>query len=85
MGRRMQDHQRAYKKAPDRKMCPTRKVRHEVQGDALDAALSASLSYGHPMRAYQCYRCRGWHLTSQPKSQPVRGSESVPPVETPEG
>ncbi len=43
--------------------CPSGKIRHREIGDALDAALSSSLAYGIPFRAYDCPKCDGFHVT----------------------
>ncbi len=77
MGKRFQDHQRTYARAPRRGTCPSRKIRHTTHGDALDAALSSSLSYGMPFRAYECSDCKGWHVTSK-----ARPKTAQKPAET---
>lgn len=66
MGKRFQDHLKNHASksgAPKNRGCTSGKVKYRDKGSAMDAALGASLSYGLPMRTYDCDKCGGWHLT----------------------
>ncbi len=49
--------------AEERKHRCTRKRRYRTQGDALDAAVVASVASARS--AYRCELCGYWHLTSR--------------------
>ena len=45
--------------------CPSVKIRHETEGDALKAIRDASFRGAPELNAYKCILCNfGWHLTS---------------------
>lgn len=53
--------------------CPSAKVRHETQEDALRAARDASFRDAPTLHTYKCMLCNfGWHLTSTLRSPPKK-------------
>lgn len=48
---------------------PSRKHRYPDRKRALSALnrVIKTVKPGYPLRVYKCPKCRGWHLTSQPK------------------
>lgn len=60
-----------------RRTCPTGKIRYRDRIGASVALIDAQSKahsqarVKHETRAYRCDRCRGWHLTSQPRRMPA--------------
>lgn len=53
--------------------CPSLKVPHETQADALRSARDKMMLGAPALAAYRCPECGRWHLTSKPRpAEPKR-------------